>query len=75
MYRRVEDILTNIYRSAISLKQLAVEVNYTVLFNGTCQVVEFIRQSVLQVGVLEAGTMGKCEDLSDFDNGKIVMAR
>lgn len=27
---------------------------------------------VLKVDVLEAGKMGKCKDLSDFDKGQIV---
>ena len=30
---------------------------------------------VLRVDVIEAGKMGKCKDLSDFDKGQIVMAR
>ncbi|KAK3521036.1 hypothetical protein QTP86_025032 [Hemibagrus guttatus] len=30
---------------------------------------------VLKVDVLEAGKMDKCKDLSEFDKGKIVMAR
>ncbi|XP_053182916.1 carcinoembryonic antigen-related cell adhesion molecule 5-like [Scomber japonicus] len=29
----------------------------------------------LEVGVLEAGTMGQCEDLNDFEKGQIVIAR
>ena len=33
------------------------------------------KQPVLEVDVLEAGKMGQCKDLSDFDQGQIVMAR
>ena len=32
-------------------------------------------QSVLEVDVLDAGEMGRSKDLSNFDNGQIVMAR
>lgn len=32
-------------------------------------------QSVFEVGVLEAGKMGNCMNLSDIDKGLIVMAR
>lgn len=33
------------------------------------------KQSVLVVNVLDAGEMGRLEDLSDFDKGQIIVAR
>lgn len=53
--------------------------SYYSYYRLPCQWVGYSRQHVnsqfLKFGVLEAGKIGKSEDLSVFDKGEILMAR
>lgn len=71
---------THIHRLAITLKPLRGEVNnidYLITVapvKGWDIISSKSSESVLDVGVLEAGRMGKCKELSDFDMDQIMTA-